>query len=405
MESPVSRHVAVCALALAVAGCASFPLRPIPLNADPTVPQREARVSKPALFSVAWRQPLVKTGLLEYQPSETASPAVDPDSERVIVSTRNGQVHCLSPVDGSIEWKFKTTGRPFAGAAIADGVVYLPGGDGVLYALRVATGEKIWEYKAGEELVTTPVIAGDRVVVASQSETVFSVERETGKWAWQYRRDAPSGFTIRGTAQPVVSGDQVFMGFADGSLVVLGLGDGVARWERRLTVSGGTQFLDVDTGVVLDGRGHVFAASYKDGIYALDEKTGDIEWTSVRAGITSLFAHGDMLYAAGDGHLTAIETGKGRVVWSIDLSEQTSKGRLNNAGRSITAAQGYLLVPTSTALAFVEPRSGRVISMWNPGRGVTASAVRFTSPRYGPRLFVLSNLGTVYTLDLAGRGG
>ena len=386
-----------------VAGCRAFP-RPIPLIEDPTVPPREARVSMPAVFSVAWRQPLVKMGFFEYQPTETATPAVDPESERVIISTRDGRVHCLGP-DGKVEWSFKTTGRPFAGAAVADGVAYVPGGDGVLYALRVATGEMIWQYKAGEELVTTPVMAGDKVLVASQSETLFSVERETGQWAWQYRRDMPSGFTIRGTAQPVVSGDQVYMGFADGSLVALGLSDGVARWERRLTLSGGTQFLDVDSSVVFDGHGHVFAASYKDGIYELDEKTGDIEWTSVRTGITFLLARGDMLYAAGDGSLTAIETGKGKVAWSVDLSEETSKGRLGNAGRALTSAQGYLIVPTSTALAFVEPTSGKVRAMWNPGRGVTATPARFNSPRYGPRLFVLSNLGTLYALDLAGRGG
>lgn len=398
-----SRLLALCALV--AAGCRSFPPRPIPLNDDPTGAPGQANVSPQALFSVAWWRPLVKTGLLEYEPRETATPAVDPDSERVITSTRDGTIHCLSPVDGRVEWSFKTSGRPFAGAAIADGVAYVPAGDGVLYALRVASGEKLWEYKAGEELVTVPVIAGDKVVVASQSETVFSVERETGKWAWQYRRDAPSGFTIRGTAQPAVSGDQVFMGFADGALVVLGAADGVARWERRLTLSGGTQFLDVDTTVVFDGRGHVFAASYKDGIYALDEKTGDILWTSVRGGITSLLVHGEMLYAAGDGSVTALETEKGKMLWSVNLSEQTSKGRLNNAGRTLTTAQGYLLVPTSAALAFVDPVSGKVRSMWNPGRGVTASATRFNSPRFGPRLFVLSNLGTAYALDLVGRGG
>jgi hypothetical protein len=61
-------------------------------------------------------------------------------------------------------------------------------------------------------------------------------------------------------------------------------------------------------------------------------------------------------------------------------------------------------MPTATALAFVDPASGRVSAMWNPGRGVTASATRFVSPRFGPRLFVISNLGTVFALDLSGQG-
>ena len=393
---PVRRLGLLAVLAL-WAGC-----RSIPLNQDPTVPR--ASVSVPAVYSVAWHTPLVPIGLLEYQPSETATPAVDPDSERVVVSTRNGLIHCLSPIDGHVEWTFKTYGRPYAGAAIEAGIAYVPAGDGVLYALRVATGEKVWEYKAAEELVTTPTLAGDKVLVSSQSETVFAVEKDSGKWAWQYRRDTPSGFTIRGASQPVVAEGLVFVGFADGSLVALTLQDGVSRWERKLTFSGGSQFLDVDTAPVVDGKGHVYAASYKDGVYALDAKTGDILWNSTRAGITSLLLKGTVLFAAGDGWLSALETGKGKALWSLHLSDRTSKGFLNNAGRPLTHARGYLVLPTSTGLAFVEPSSGQVRTMWNPGRGITATPTRFTSARFGPRLLVISNLGTVYALDLVSKG-
>ena len=35
-----------------------------------------------------------------------------------------------------------------------------------------------------------PLIA---VLVASLAETLFVVDRTTGKWKWQYRRDAPPG--------------------------------------------------------------------------------------------------------------------------------------------------------------------------------------------------------------------
>lgn len=392
-------------MVVALAVVSSLGCKTIALNEDPTVPVREANVTPPHLFEVAWWAPLVKTGLLEYQPAETATPAVDPDSERVIVSTRDGVVHCLSGKDGHQEWSLSTHGRPFAGATVRDGVAYIPGGDGVLYAVRVTSGQTLWEYKAAEELVTAPIVLEGRVIIASQTETVFAVDRETGKWVWQYRRDPPAGFSIRGTATPVVSGEQLVMGFADGYLVALGLEDGVALWERKLTASGGSQFLDVDTSVTADGEGrHVYAASYKDGVYALDAKTGDIEWTSVRAGINGLLLRGSTLFMTGDGMVSAMETSKGRLLWSLDLSDRSSKGRLANAGRPLMMSRGYLVVPTSTGLAFVEPSAGRVRTMWNPGRGVTATPSRFDSVRFGPRLFVLSNLGTLYALDLVSRG-
>lgn len=396
--SPVRVAVAITCCGV-LAAC-----KAIPLNEDPTVPRREARVTHPAVFEVAWNTPLVKTGLLEWQPIEAATPAVDPDTERVIVTTRDGYVRALSPIDGRIEWEFKTRGRFFGGAAVYEGIAYVAGGDGFLYALRARTGEVVWEYKANEELVTVPTVAEGKVLVASQSETVFAVELQTGKWLWQYRRDAPSGFTIRGTAQPVVSNGRVLMGFADGSIVSLGLDDGVARWERKLTTTGGTQFLDVDSTPVVEDD-HVYAASYKDGVYSLDAKTGDVEWSSAKAGVTSLVKRGAVLFTAGDGTISAIETARGKTLWTLDLSDKSSKGKGNNAGRALTIARGFIVVPTATALAFVDPSTGKVRSMWNPGRGVTATPTRFNSVRWGSRLYVLSNLGTVFALQMVSAGG
>ena len=136
---------------------------------------------------VGWWPPVVKGGLLGYQPAVTAQPAVDPETQRIGVATRDGVLHSLSPVNGKTEWEFKTNSRFFAGVTIDQGVVYVPGGDGILYALRAATGEKLWEYKAGEELVTSPVVKAGRVLVASQGDTLYVGDTATGKWMWQYR--------------------------------------------------------------------------------------------------------------------------------------------------------------------------------------------------------------------------
>ncbi|PZR09787.1 MAG: dehydrogenase [Archangium gephyra] len=387
------------ALLMVIAGC-----KAIPLNDDPTVPFREAHVSNVAIYEVAWNTPLVKTGLLEYQPSEPASPAVDPDTERVFVATRDGFVRCLSPADGSVEWEYKTNGRFLSGPTVSRGVLYVAAGDGVLYAFRALSGEKLWEFKAGEELVTSPSVTDTAVLIASQNETVFSIDRETGAWKWQYRRDAPSGFTVRGTSRPVISEALVYMGFADGYLAAIELETGVPIWEKRISVSGGTQFLDVDTTpVVADGK--VFVASYKDGVSALDARDGSLLWSTAHGGLTALLSRGDVLFGTGDGSLSAFDMKSGRQLWSLDLSDRTSKGKGMNAGRALSMARGYVVVPTATALAFVEPSTGRVRAMWNPGRGVTGAPTPFSSARNGSRLYVISNLGTVYALQMVSNGG
>ena len=57
------------------------------------------------------------------------------------------------------------------------------------------------------------------------------------------------------------------------------------------------------------------------------------------------------------------------------------------------------MVPTATGLLFVDPASGHPKLAWNPGRGVTA-----TPAQDGKRLYVLSNLGTLFALHLYGSG-
>ena len=373
------------ALFLALGGC-----RSVPLASDPTVPGSVP--GPPAIFAIDWWVRLVSPPMWEFAPRETAQPAIDPDTGRVIVLTRDGFVRSLSPENGKVEWEYKTQGPFNAGALLREGVAYVPGGDGTLYALKLGSGELLWKYGSGEELATTPVYTGGKLLVASQSDTLFAVDAASGKWVWQYRRDPPSGFTIRGAAAPRVDSGIAYIGFADGTIVAIAVADGVAKWERALTTSGGHQFLDADATPVMDETGRLFVASYKEGVFCLDAATGDVQWHTVQAGVTSLLPRGDVLVTAGDGQMGALLSADGKSLWSLDLEAR--------AARQPLLANGLLVVPTNGALTFVDPATGRARESWNPGKGVSA-----TPGRAQNRLYVLSNLGLVYAMRLVGRGG
>src|SRR5690606_18920797 len=158
---------------------------------------------------------------------------------------------------------------PFsAGPTYAFGRVYVGTSEGQLVALDAATGRLVWAYAAGEELVTRPEVSETLVYVVSASDTVFAVDRETGQWRWQYRRDQPGSFTLRGAARPLASGDKVFAGFADGYAVALAARDGSVVWARAIGT--GAQFNDVDAGPVADDFGNVYFAAYSTGLHALE---------------------------------------------------------------------------------------------------------------------------------------
>lgn len=373
-------------LLLAVAACGLVTAcRGIPLYGSPAASPSAAPVE---LFSVDWWHELVQPEPFEYAPRESAGPAFDKESKRVVVCTRDGKVRAFD-WDGKPVWDFTTHGKFSAGAAIADGLVFVPGSDGLLYALDVRNGKQVWTYEAKEELGTVPVIADGKVLVTSLTDTLYVVEEKTGKWLWQYRRDTPTGFTIHGASRPLVYQGVAYAGFSDGHLVALALNDGAIKWDKALSSSEG-QFIDVDTSPVIDDAGHLYAASYKDGVFALDPATGDLVWHTATAGITQLLVAGGTLFIGGDQQLGALSTTSGQSFWSVNL-----KGK---SARQPVLARQMLIVPVQDALVFVDPITGRERMAWDPGQGITA-----TPAVAGSRLYVLSNVGNVYALRLAGR--
>ncbi len=383
------RRAALFAAALAVvvpvglAGCRAVPLTTQPFD------RRGPELPPQSVFRVDWRVELVGPQLWESFPREPAAPAVDADTGRIITLTRDGFVRSINP-DGEVEWTFKTRGIFAAGASVHEGVVYVPGGDGFLYALRARNGEQLWAYDAGEELATVPLVASGRVFVVSQSNTLFAVNAEDGQWLWQHRRDLPTGFSLKGVARPTVSMGTLYAGFSDGALVALDPQSGQVRWERPLSPQG-REFLDVDTDPTVDDAGRLYAASYREGLYALDPDSGNVYWTVAAQGLTSLVQRGDVLFAGGDQHVSAYLADNGRSLWRFIVKDQ--------AAQTPVFVRGLLVVPVNAALVFVDPATGLQRLSWDPGQGVTAPVAAFND-----RLYVLSNLGYLYALRLDGGG-
>jgi outer membrane protein assembly factor BamB len=309
---------------------------------------------------------------------------VDPASGRVVVGTRDGVLRSVS-IDGRVRWAVPTPSPFFAGVLIRDGVVYVPGGDGLLRALRADNGALIWTYDCGEELVTIPVMAEGRVLVASQSATLFAVNAADGVWAWQYRRSTPPGFILRGASTPVVREGVVYLGFADGHAAALDAKTGGAIWDRVLST--GTQFIDVSSSPGFDSNGHLIVSSYKDGIFALDPKSGDTVWQTSVSGLAWVLVRGAVIFSAGEDRIAAYSAETGRNIWTTTLPDR--------AGYQPAMASGILLVPTGRALLFVNPVTGGILRRFDPGKGVTA-----TPGVYGPDALVLSNLGFVYGMHV-----
>lgn len=363
------------ALALGVTGAPGLTAYAVPGPLQP-VPR--------AIYRVVWHRPLVPTEVLQYLPQEAGGVAVDEKTGMAVFGTRDGWLHAVLPNQAFV-WEHRTHAG-FAGPPIIlNGVVYVGCRDGRIYAVDAVTGKGLWLYDAREELGTRPFVANGTLYIASMQDTVFAVDAKTGAWKWHHRREQRPGFSIRGQADVIVGGDTVFAGFSDGTVSALDGATGRPLWERVVAPPGDQT--DVD-GLAYDGT-KLFAAAVSGAVLALDPKSGSQIWSAKLPGAGRLIAVNGVVYAVGNQSAVAVSAADGGQIWSSPLDGGWAAAAPVLYGR-------WLVVPSGDGgLRWLEAASGRTIRLFDPGEGVSGQPARA-----GRRVYVLSNGGDLFALDL-----
>jgi len=333
-------------------------------------------------WDIAWQRPLVPPVPLEWRPQERGGAAVDSVSGLVLVGTRDGWLHALDP-DGKRVWDFKTGGRIEAVPRIEGEVAYVGSSDGGLYALELATGKLRWKYDAQEDVGTTPTVAGGLVLFMTLQDSLIAVDAQTGAWKWHHRRETREGFTILGAAPVQVAGALALGAYSDGTVAALDLQTGTVKWERRIAAIG--DFMDVDA-LRLQGN-RLYAAAYSGGVYALDVQTGRQEWELKTSGACRLMLGGGLLLAVTTTQVLGISSRDGSRRWSLPLDGVPSGSPAMVPGRAA--------IPNTKGLLLIDTTEGRVVGVFDPGTGVSA-----TPAWIGRRIYVLSNSADLLALDL-----
>jgi outer membrane protein assembly factor BamB len=333
-----------------------------------------------------WRTSIHEHAMFEARPEEGASGAIA--GSRLVIGSRAGNVLALNTADGRTLWSTALSGGVDGDARLDRdrGQVYLGSDDGFLYAVDL-NGQIRWSYKAKGAIERAAELAGDLLYFSTSADRVVALEAQGGKWRWQYEREAPEGFTIHGHAAPRVHEGAVFAGFSDGYLVSLNGQNGEVLWARSL--AGATdQFVDVDATPVFAGD-QVIASSYSGGLYALRARDGDVRWRLNIEGASSIRLADGRLYVAAPREGLAALTPEGQFIWRQGLAD---------AG-DLTPPQAvgpYLVFSGCRAgLFIVERATGRLLQLFNPGRGACAAPTVD-----GKDLYILANSGSLYALTL-----
>jgi outer membrane protein assembly factor BamB len=157
------------------------------------------------------------------------------------VGSWNSYFYAVDAATGKEKWRFHGGEDPLvhnqvgfqSSAAIADGVVYVGCRDSNLYALEAATGKEKWRFN--NELswvIVSPAVSQGKVVFATSDSSLYHVaEAATGKGLLK-QQDKAYMFS-----SPVVAGDVVLIGLLNGTLQARDLKTGEPLWDFQTEVS------------------------------------------------------------------------------------------------------------------------------------------------------------------------
>ncbi|HXG48365.1 MAG TPA: PQQ-binding-like beta-propeller repeat protein, partial [Methylomirabilota bacterium] len=70
-------------------------------------------------------------------------------------------------------WTFATRGKVDSSPVVAGDKVVVGSDDGRLYVVSLKDGTELWSYEIGQPVGSSPAVAGDRVIVGSDDGGVY----------------------------------------------------------------------------------------------------------------------------------------------------------------------------------------------------------------------------------------
>lgn len=145
------------------------------------------------------------------------------DEGRVFVGSRDGGLYALDFATGERLWRATHRGSWVCASPVVSGsAVYVGSSDGqFVQALDAGTGTERWRYATAANVLSSPVLAGQRLVVGTEANDspwgdLLALDPATGALVWRLRPEE----ALYGS--PVVADDRIYVGTDAGELLAIG---------------------------------------------------------------------------------------------------------------------------------------------------------------------------------------
>lgn len=336
-------------LGWSLAGCAIF---------EQKRPVRKFEISR------AWARHTVDSDYAGFRVQHRMSPIL----YKSLIIQGNGidGIRAYNKQSGRLAWNFRVKGGVEIGATLSGNRLFFGANDGFFYGLNADSGDVLWSFPLKAEGLGVPVVDGENVYFLSANNTAYALKVASGEQVWVYNRIESTNLNVRGTAEPIILGSNLLLGFSDGAFVALDKARGGVIWERQLGT--GIRFKDVDSKAVVDGD-RVYVSSYDGQLYCLSTADGRTFWSNEEGGYSAVTIEGDALYYASSmGKVIALDKGSGKLIWSKKLTRSIATQPVFFRGL-------VLYGEWDGSIRAVDARSGDEVSHYSTGRGVASTPV------------------------------
>ncbi len=229
-------------------------------------PERTRYLDAPGVkppYSIHWR---FKGGhLLEYSPILVGG--------QLFGINNDGLAFAIKTKTGKARWKQQVAHLNASAPAYSDNTIYLSNLDpGQVVALAAYDGHQVWKHPLPGRSESSPLVAGNKVIVGCECNTIYALNKKTGRTIWQTH--------VNGAvkAAPAYSNGILYLGDYSGEMTALHVNDGSIKWQ---TGSQGTSFGRTGqfyaTAAVAFGR--VYAGNTDGRMYSFDQQSGKLAWS------------------------------------------------------------------------------------------------------------------------------
>jgi polyvinyl alcohol dehydrogenase (cytochrome) len=287
------------------------------------------------------------------------------------------------PLDNDFKVTAYTIGMP-VGVSVVQGILYVGDDNGYTYALNAVTGKMVWAHYGWNMNMSNPLVDGEKVIVSTGNayfnyaktmdyvkgkrtvrgpglNTIYALDRKTGKEIWSYHTPGEMMPT------PVDVGGYLYVGTGDGHVYKVDVETGKLAWKSDIQ-----SFVSMSSPVA--GDGNIFlGGTYPNYFYAVNQETGNVAWKMTIPGLVA----------------TGIS----------DCTPAYADGVVVQEG---TVESGDPSKPVANVVIAMDAKTGHILWQYRTGNGPVPPAMKTATPMVDHGVVYEGSpvTGDYYTFDL-----